>query len=359
MLKPIVWDKPYYLIENSSFAPVVWEGSLADIPKNFNAIRIPLDGRMQADLKWEEARKEAQKAIELNKYIFWELDLGLFDGLNFSLSNQPQYLSLRLSLEHFRDSIWKEFAPHSLGLILFRGDADFSRSFVWEEQQSQNFAAWLLEHYGNKEPEHPIEQQLRKLFCRDVAVEYLTLLSSCLPDELPRYLLLDMESFSSPLDQVQQLHPDRYEQFSLGLKNAAFSLPSLGWENSPTSLGFIGMKEVVLPKDVKPHVGICLPTMEFLRPSHYFGIEIALDYLITNEIPFKVISETHLVTEWDGLDYLFYVPQGLSSQGKRKLQGFCAAGGIVITTQDKMGFAQETSLNEWISTEKEQTTKTT
>jgi len=356
MLKPIAWDKPFYHVEGTSFTPFIWEGKVENIPEEFNAVCIRLNGKMQADLNWKKEQEEAKKAIELNKYILWEIDLGLFSELTFPLTYNPQYLSLKLSLEHFRDSLWKEFGSHSLGLILYKGDADFSKNFAWDEKQNENLKSWLQDlkkgSQFTQEDELKISGRLSnhysQLFCRDVAIEYITLLSSCLPDEVARYILLENTVNDSPLSfQIQQLHPDRYDQFNLALNDFSAPLQALGWKEKPTSFGFIGNKIVSPIEKDSPSIGVCIPPMEMGLPSHYKGLEEALQRLYSIQQPFKVISETYLITEWDGLDYLLYIPSGLSLQGKRKLQGFCAAGGTAVSLGEKIGLAQEITIEEF------------
>ena len=42
-----------------------------------------------------------------------------------------------------------------------------------------------------------------------------------------------------------------------------------------------------------------------------------------------MIPEALLTMEWEGLDEIYTLPDALSSEGARRLQGFIAAGGAV------------------------------
>jgi hypothetical protein len=364
----LCWDKPLYFFNEQPFIPVIYDDWAEVLPQGFNALKIQIDGRLHADLAWKLARHRAQAATEKGYFIFWEIELGLFADMKFPITHQTQHLSLSLSLEHFRDSLWKEFGPQSLGLGIYRGAADFSQQFSWDATQIENLQVWLQERFENIatlnaetqlhldefNQAHPdrlgksIEgQQLLSFFCRDVALEYMALLAGRLPDSLPRYLMLEMPEAIDPLWQAQLLNPECFEVFGLMVKNAKIPLQALRWDES-SIFGSIGKIYSPIPTKQDIKIGVCLPPADMCRPSQYAGLQAALTLLVNSHIPFRLIAEDHLITDWDGLDDLFYVPTGLSAQGKRKLQGFCAAGGTVITVGCKLGLAHEMNWNEWL-----------
>jgi hypothetical protein len=326
---PIFADEPIVL------HPRIFEGAPQDAsPLNFNTVLIELDGRLIADLNWSAARARALKAIENGYALMWNIDLGFFSALSRPLSCQTQFLSFTLALEHFRDTLWKEFKSQTLGLSLYRGSADFSEGFPWDEQQSANLKQWLSNtNHANE------DKRLVRLFCRDAAVEYLSLLAARLPDPLSLYLFLDGSSLQSTslADEMCYLNPERFERFKLVLKGHRLPHAALGWEN-PTSQGYYGCKEMELPSFEMPAIGFCIPPLQCIDSSHFQGMEEALAALRGQEIPFKLIAESQLTAGWDGLDHLIYSPLGLSPGGKRKLQGFCAAGGRVISASDMGNF---------------------
>lgn len=354
------------------FVPCIFDGPAekACLSAGYNAVIIKIDGGLRADLNWKQAREKAQTYLEQGFALFWEIDLGLFSNLTLPLTNQGQYLSLSLSLDHFRDELYKEFAAHTVGLAIYRGEADFSADFKWDDHQIQNFQEWLKEAFID-EKQFELEtglpgswlkhldlnsllqidsgKRLASLFCRDVAIEYMRLLTNRLPDTLSRYLLLDARSIShSLLWQAQLLNAESFEHLQLAVQGASLPLQVLKWEQEDFIEGYIGSKELSHQSMPEVKVGICLPPIERRRPSQYQGLEEALQLLMQKEVAFRLIPENHLITEWDGLDDLIYVPDGLSSQGKRKLQGFCAAGGCVVTLGDSIGLDQEINFKKWI-----------
>lgn len=336
----------------SGFIPSIFEGNIEQgVPFGFNTVMIELDGRMQADLNWKKEKKLALDAIEKGYALMWNLQLGLFGELTQPLTHQAQFLSLALSLEHFRDSLWKEFKSQTVGLSLFRGSVDFSRNFRWDAHQEQSLKDWLREECGLEVPTNPFQlretregEQWIRIFCRDVAMEYLTLLAARIPDSLPTYLYLDGTPFAShPSLAIQLLNPERFDRLHLAIKGLNLPFNALGWERSAVA-GYSGIFSIEPIPQEAIVVGVCIPPMHVHSLQCYEELEEGIRAFQERSISFKLVSESHLTSEWDGLDYLLYSPKGLSIQGKRKLQGFCAAGGILISTSSLLGFPCEQSL---------------
>lgn len=284
--------------------------------------RVALDGHVKADLDWKEAKEKARSFVEQGFRLFWELNLGLFSDLAMPLKNQAQYLSLGISLEHFRETIWKEFETHSIGVCYYRGSADFSEQIRWDAEQDELFRRWLKEVFPDDEGTFRKNPLWRSLYCRDVAADYLSLLSSQLSDHIPSYLLLDISKVESPLLQAQLVTQDRFDRFHLAIKGCRWPFHGMVWrEDIIESPRF----------EQEAKIGICLPPFNLYNPLYYEGLESAMKSLLEKGTPFRVIPESMLVTEWDGLDEILYVPAGLTQQGKRQLQGFCAAGGAIVS----------------------------
>jgi len=356
------------ILQTQGLIPQVFDGYHLHLTHPFNTVTIHLDGKLLSHLDWDAPRQLALGAVEKGYAIFWHLELGLFDHLNLPLANQTQFLSLALSLEHFKNSLLKEFTAHSVGISIYRGQADFSLDFIWCSDQVTNLRAWLQEHFSTSDALHSIIQDqnlenlqpgnlyttnygktLLALFCRDVCVEYLSLLASKLPDTLPCYLFLDATSLSQDhLKLVQLLNPDRFQFLHLALKGTSLPLGKWGWHSHATPEGYVGAMIKKHPADREIKIGICLPLMHYYLPKHWKNIDQILNHLIQADMPFKLISENQLITQWDGLDFLFYNPEGLSPQGKRKLLGFCAAGGEVISLGELLGLPYEKSLSTWL-----------
>ncbi len=326
----------------------IFEGFSLQIPPGFNSVTIDIDARMQGELIWNDARKEAEEAIEKGFSLMWSLDLGLFNSLPLPLSNQSQFLSLAIGLEHFRDTLWKDFKSHTIGAILFKGSANFSHYFQWSIDYQDQFHSWLKDQKIEIfEPK--IIPHLRSLFYRDVALEYFSLLSSRLPDTLPLYLYLDAHLISQePITEMQLLNLESFERWRLALRGSKLPFKAIGW-GQPTPYGYSGFSSPAIPMAEEAKIGICVPAKQVILIEHYQGMDTIIKHLIEKNIPFKMIAEAHITAEWDGLDYMIFSPNGLSVQGKRKLQGFCAAGGTAVSTCQLIGLSNEIDLETFLS----------
>lgn len=277
--------------------------------------RVYLDGKTNSTLDWSHARKEVETSLGP---IIWDLDLGLFAGLKRGLEDQTQFLSLSLSLEHFRDAIWKEFKDRTHSVCVYEGSVDFSRDFKWDDRQWANCVHWLHTQ-GVDEccsdrfafEKHAEGPDLLRLFCRDTCVEYIQLLANRMPDGLEVSVRLHTSDYSLA-HEAQLFHGERYERLTILKENTRI-------QESPQA-----------------NIALCLPPLEMCRQSHYQGIEEALQVLMNRKIPYRLIPENHLIMEWDGLDHLLVSPNGISINGKRKLQGFQAAGGNIIMLDNAM-----------------------
>ena len=276
---------------------------------------------MQADLNWNQSCEKARMHQNQEKKIFWQLNLGLFQHLTLPLANQTQFNALFLSLEHFRDTIWKEFERDSLGLCFYNGNADFSQDFQWDEDQEKNWLGWLQDRsipiQKDTHPNNPHMHWLAQLYCRDAAADYLQLLAANLTDTIPLYLALDCSTIADPLQYARLTTGERFEPFHLILQKGILAQPE------------------------QATVGICLPSMHLILDCFYEGLAEAIEHLMLNQTTFRIIPEYYLINQWDGLDYLVVVASSINPQARRKLQGFCAAGGTILTLGQPLGLPNE------------------
>ena len=139
---------------------------------------------------------------------------------------------------------------------------------------------------------------------------YLDFLCQDLPDTLPLFVALDTNGVKNPGYLAQITSRERFEQFNL----------LTGIEEEPCLIS----RSASLP-------------ISKILPSQNKGLTEAITELSQRKLHFRIIPEPFLTYEWDGLDYLLFIPDGLSDLGERKLQGFCAAGGTVVALGQKIG----------------------
>lgn len=303
---------------------------------------IILEGGVKASLDWTLAKIEAREQIEKNKRILWNLDLGLFNRLVHPFSQQSQFLSLRLSIDHFKREIWPVFGDGSAGVLLYNGPADYRRTFPWDAAQSSNLCEWLKEafpsidelnietglffHDHNEATAHTLctttnGSRLLSLFCRDACVEYLNLLAANIPDEIPVYAKLETSEIDDLAFLAQLTTTEKYERLQI--------LPRIDAQQSVKT-------------------AVCLPPSDLIRSEAIEGLNEAMQALENREIAYKIIPEASLITEWDELDNLIVCPKGVGPQGFRKFQGFCAANGRIVTLGSPLGLVNEIAFGDWL-----------
>jgi len=260
---------------------------------------------MTSSLDWKEAKALSKQCLEP---ILWHLDLGLFDRLAHPISHEMQLKSLVLSVRYFVD-----FVPeNSRDVCLYAGDLDFSLKYPWDEDQKKNFLHWCVEN--GSEPENPL---MKKLYCRDAATEYLTILANELPDTITPYLLLDAGSIKDPFECLCLLDPERTERFHRAVKNSSVMTRDLIWGDE-------------LSQPPASSVGIFLPHSFDYQECDADSYREAIKALNDSKVPYRLIAEDHLIRDWDGLDILAIDSNSVSMLGMRKVNGFRAAGGRIV-----------------------------
>ncbi len=283
------------------------------VPEGFDAVRIPIDGRLQADLSWKEAHAQALIYAERGLSLFWDIDLGLFNQLCQPISNQSQFLSLSLSLEHFRDTLWKDFRSCTAGLCLYRGALEV-----------------------------PLEQDISPprstLYSSRAAAEYLNLLVSRLPDTLKCFALIDLQRVVEPYLAAQILNKEFYKRLHLAVNKWSEFGADFLWDSH---LFFIQPSDLI-------KTAICLPSSSQMTEEDFYSFNKIFMQLESQQVAVRVIPEAMLTMEWGGLDYLMTQSNTVTSEGRRKLCGFCAAGGTVVVIGSSLGLSQEMPITEFI-----------
>lgn len=253
---------------------IIHDGS--DVPPSAQAVRITLDGRPRSALDWTANLEIAQKALAKGLRILWDLELGLFDELEFPLSTQHQFQTLSLAIKHFLENVWPLFRDQTLGLNLFHG---------------------------------PIPETAE-------AFDYLDMLATHVPEALNRFYTFDLKQVSSLAKQAHLVDKERYPHTHLIVKNALIPIEGWVWKGS-----------WINPQSTQETTkGICLPTLDLAVNQYAEKLEAIL---LEQTLPFRLVSENLLTTQWDGLDEVVVIADTLSSEGRRKLKGFEAAGGVV------------------------------
>jgi len=283
---------------------------------------ISLEAGLQASLDWKKEKQRAVDAIQQGKYLLWEFKMGLFSGLLLSLSDETQQLSLSLAVEHFSKTLWKQFSEKTCGVIFYHGSLDFASHFPWDSFQERKYEEWRGDTADSS--------FLRRMFCQEVCVEYLSFLVSALPEEVTPFVILEPSYLCQEMDILRFSSPESYPYMQVVIKGNFFKrfycrAPILEWSE----------KTLFLEASQQLSVGLCLPSRKMDREEPWQkcveALKPASPLRKKFQFPWLLLNENALTHQWDGLEVIIVASEGVSPQAKRKLHGFCAAGGTVIT----------------------------
>lgn len=230
---------------------------------------IPLDATLGSSLSWKRPLKPGP--------LLWHLDLGLFDRLPFPLGDVQQQLSCQLAIEHFTETLLQPLGEETLGVVLFKGSL-----------AGPDFEA---------------------------KVEELRLLASFFPEWVTLFLLFDYEQIESPSLLLQLTSKAHFPHMQLAVKSrleVARGLQALCWRG----------EELRVEGGEPLPLGLCLPESAagWRTLEHFHSAE-----------PYRVFPGELLTEGWEGLERLIVFEEGLSVQTRRKLQGFVASGGTLLS----------------------------
>lgn len=285
--------------------------------EGFTGRRIPLAATLYDRLDWKASYKIAEVVIARAERILWDLDLGLFSRLPLALSDEGQFQACKLAVEHVLKEIQTHFLEATLGVCLYRGSGDMRRGFPWEIG-------------GEAKEEAPLSEYKHLITCRDRCWDFLRQLVVNWPDDLPLFATLDMRRLSL-FTQLMLLHREQLSPFCPIVRGVSpfWQFPHVGWEE-PSALGTLSRQQMApLVAEERVQQGLLVPS-EPIDPHTYADWEAALFKIQQQGRVTRILTETSLTAEWDGLDRIL-IPPEVSLPTKRALQGFTAAGGETLS----------------------------
>ena len=283
-----------------------------DFGESGNAISIHIGKEMNLDLAFARAKA----ARDQGKMILWELDLDLQEVF---IQDTSAFFSRSLTLKEFQEELLLPFKKETLGVSLFNGDLDFESCFLLTEQYEAN--------YLERKEEYPLKDAsfVRQLFAADVFAEYMLRLHSFLPDDVLAFCKLDVSLEKNKAKLAYLLSQERFQHLLLITKGSDLPIGHLYLE-----------KEVA--------TAVAIPSC--LSEEALVSLEGVFNELKKRGTPFRVIDELRLNECWDGIDDLIILSQFLSNQGMRRVQGFIAAGGRIVTVGPWLSVPFEVSFEE-------------
>lgn len=352
-------DFNYIYKDGRQFFPLIQEGASGSIEHNANsAIVIELQAHPDDDLLWINANEQALEAIRNHKLILWDLDLGLHSQV-LETESSMQFFNFGIAIQEFVEKVWNNFKEHTLGVILYRGNADFTQRFAFTEDMLAHFLETIHDDATLSRIQKIIDtshhewvrsldsEPLFHFYVAGMFAQYMQRLSSYLPEELLVFALIDLTEIQSTCFAAYLLSKERFGHILLGLKHARAAMGHLNWQEGACLGGWIGRGSAYFSTISEVKIAICLSDDVHFSIQLESAMNFLFDELAISHIPCRTIPESQLTEAWDGIDYIVVPPFPVSYQLKRRLQGFCAAGGTVVFMGESIGLASEIAFSEF------------
>lgn len=251
------------------------------------------------DLTWR-SKLQFSKIDLPEGLLLWQLNLGLEEAL-LTLTDEGQFLAQAKAIQEFNNQLYEALQERTFGICLYQGRLDFAEI--------------------KKAPEDVF---LR----RDYVLDYLKLVAAYLPEKPPLFLMLD-GSFCDHAEFLALTSKEHYPPFHLMIKHPLlekmpYCMDVMGWGYSTVMGKAYTQQESCVSKRL---------TQAFLMPHHSSELSVwhrfATHLPLAQELEARLIPETLLTEMWEGVDDLYLLEETLTPQGKRKVAGFVAAGGIL------------------------------
>ncbi|MEM7175308.1 MAG: hypothetical protein AAF443_05225 [Chlamydiota bacterium] len=288
MLGEIQVDYRGFFRDEKPYAPVI-----SPCPSEGQVGIISIDLKLDSELKWK-------KLASAKESIFWQLNFGL-NCPAFPWNSPVALSALKSSATCFVDHLLSQHKEQTLGICLYDG---------------------------------PIRASSRQMLAN-----YLQQLAAIFPDEAPLFACFDPGQITSPTDIARLIAPDYFPYLYIGLTTSRYPLGILhrrgdNWVGRPLQ---------------RPSLGVVLPSEEQLSSAHVSAIDQVIDRLQTSATSYRIVYESQMSEQWDELDSLILFAATLSEQGKRKVRGFVAAGGMAVVVGKSLGVVKEMALETYLT----------
>lgn len=272
----------HFVHEGKPFFAHIYSGS-ETMPEKFNVGTIQLDASEHSSLRWNV------EPAYTYPYILWELDFSIDEEI---INDEGRYLALEIAVDYFSKNIWPLFEKKTFGVSLYRG---------------------------------PYKKEL---------LEPLKWLASHLPEEVCVFVFMDTTSISDLRTYFCSINQLTFGPLIPILKGKwsekyPYAMAALAWDHPFSPLGIFS-RQWHSPLSEKH-----LPVGVLLSENGKFPLL---------EGDFRMIPEPFLTHEWEGMDYLVVEEACIDERTQRKLAGFCAAGGEVVTSISSLNDGAELQL---------------
>lgn len=258
-----------------------------------------LPATLDSDLNWQEQIAQAKNLTEQNIPFIWHFDFGFDQHVDPTFALQ----SYKLAVEQFSQQIFPHFpAPISL----YCGEA----YTVPISNDQEDFLEWL------KEINRAESCETKQVFAMDRFADYLQRIGSFFPLDAKLMVTLLGRPHPSLALCAQILSSARFGHLDLQTPDLPFTLRGIETEQEQSSFA------------------LCLPQDTQITPETLEQIDQLLSKVERENLSISIAPEELLHQVWQGIDVLLVDEEWLSLQGKRRVCGFEATGGEVLSPDE-------------------------
>lgn len=336
--------------------------------KGFNTVAIKVSLRSDADLHFKEAVTLAHQAQSFGLKIVFDLDFALFGNQRSSIESEALFAMMAFSLKALKEKVLIPFSESVLGVIGFRGGADFYPLLKRDFKLLDSFRIWLSETYTTAEElsldlnapavdfshldyahfeTSDAGRFLLSLAFFEMVFNWMERLCDELPANCPLFMLLEIADETSTALKAAMLNRDRLGRVLIAPLGAGELHAGIRLEEmKEPPYAFFGH---LLPADTSSQgktAAILLPSLENKRWIDYKAIGETASYLIEHKIPFRMIPETLLPSEWDDVETLI-VAAPLSKEGRRRVMGYLSTEGTLVASSRAHDLHEAVDWQDW------------
>lgn len=300
--------------------------------------------------------------------ILWQLKTGVFQS-EVCRPEEGLINAVLRGLDHFTREIWTAFANSSLCCALAGGK--ISPLSSWSQRELCGFLRSDLPEIASNSALRALDRDLesggdlagahcslKELNAGECAIDFQVNLASstwrtlaaALPDLVPTGVFLDLRGL--PADhQLRLTTGEQLEELIPLARTSLSQVSAMSW-NQIDARGSLWL-ELEPPKRAQSaKSAICLALgLPGAGGAARRWREIArvAERLQALELAHRIIPVTRLREQWHELDLVVAAFEALGTLGRRQLEGFCAAGGTVLSVGQPMQLELEIPFDRWLA----------
>ncbi|MCH9631134.1 MAG: hypothetical protein S4CHLAM37_11510 [Chlamydiia bacterium] len=356
-------------LDNQYFIPIIAK-SLDTLDSSYhNTVVLTVDLTLSSSLDFSSLKEQASELREKGVKILFDLKFGFFQK-RVKLHLDSFLGAFARALNVFLEDLYKGFEEDTLGVILYRGNADLCMHFPFNQFHFQNLLEYLQDLYETPErlfetknspidtfdkmhydmfEVSPFTKHLKNLYFHQFFAEYLHRLSSQLPEELLGFAWYDCIRIDNQSFLAEILSKKRYCHLNLLLENHTSPIADISGNAAGEGFGFLEPERNWELEPKSPTIGVVFPNDNNLFQTTHMFFDQVFEELFEHQVSYRLIPEFLVTESWQGLDTLIFMNNSLSLNGKRILQGFSVTGGSLVYLDLPINLENEVSFQEFLS----------